>query len=232
MMKALIMTRLLLAIFLMVCNNSLAHEQAEDYRFNPFQFKLPEYNIKADVEELESIRELPENYKEVNSNGYSFFIPKSFKTKEKMRNALSVHIENGELLFIVLKQYPNHLLCKTPELEKDYCSIFNTRRDILYKTYTLTPEDLSKQEYLGKGFSWVVFYKGVYFEKISDIKIYERDGFMFFRDKFKPDIFLKRKKINVAVSSPKNDELLNITFTTTDEKLVMDILKSFQLSSN
>lgn len=59
--------------------------------------------------------------------------------------------------------------------------------------------------------------------------MYKRDGFIFFRHDSKPGTPLENIKARIMISSPKDDELLNITFLVKDEKLIMDVIKSFNL---
>lgn len=211
------------------CAHVFAHDQAEDYRFNPFQFKLPEYRFKADVKHIISTTQTPDSYKSVQFQSYRFLIPKTFTTRDEDLRTLSVRDGNGKGMFLMTLERPDLLLCGKAKNEKDYCSVFDDRRDLLTKTFTLTPEDLTKQEYRDRGYSWIVFYKGVHFQYVSEIKMYASDGFFFFRQDLKSSAPMKDIKVNVKISSPKDDQLLDITFLVKDEELIMDFIKSFQL---
>ena len=217
-------------LLLFFCSNVFAHEQAEDYRSNPFQFRLPEYKYKATPIQIDSISKPSANYKTVMYDNYTFFLPKSFSfQKEDGMSTWLIRDKNKKGLFFISTNPSDFLLCGDSSIEKDYCSVFNTRKELLFKTFTLTPEDLAKPEYMSKGYSWIVFYKGIHFKYVSDIKIYERDGFSFFREDIKPDAPMNSLKVNLRIVSPKDDELIDVSFVVKDEKLIMDFIKSFKV---
>lgn len=227
------MKNIILYMTLIFCSNALAHNQAENYRYNPFQFMLPEYRFKAESESIGSIDGLPDGYKKVEIHGYRFFVPDVFilQTDKGIPGALAVLDKNNKGLLMIDMIASDVFLCSDDrkEIDKDYCSVFETRRDLLYKSYTLIPDDLSKPEYRSKGYSWIIFDKGNLFEDVSDLKLYERNGFIFFRHNLKPNAPLSSTKTIIMISSPKDDELLGISFFVKDEKLIMDVIKSFQL---
>ncbi len=205
---------ILIFILIFFNSNIFAHGQAEEYRFNLFQFNLPGYYYKANTIHIDSVLNVPDNYKSVEFDGYRFFVPEAFilQTDKSIPGTLAVLDKNNKGLLMIDIIASDIFLCSDDrkEIDKDYCSAFKTRRDLLLKTYTLTPDDLSKPEYQSKGYSWIIFNKGNLFEDVSDLKLYKRNGFIFFRHNLKPNAPLSSTKTIIMISSPKNDELLSI----------------------
>lgn len=204
--------------------------QTDDYRYNPFRFELSEHHLKADSIPINSISQLPNEYKAVDFNNYQFFIPNSAILKKADKSTLVVLDENKKGLFIITLKPSNIFTCFNDDNRKDFCSVFDSRRELFVKTFTLTPNDLSQKKYASKsiGHSWLIYYKASKFENVTSIKMYNRDGFIFFRqNSIHPHPMAD--KAFFFISSPKNDELLDIVFLVNDEKLIMNVIKSFQL---
>lgn len=145
------MKNVLFYITLIFYSNTFAHDQAEDYRYNHFQFKLPEYNYKAATVQVNSVTETLDNHKLVEFYGYRFSVPETFILHKESKSSLIVRDKNKNGLFFLSTNPPDFLLCGDAENEKDFCSAFDSRRDLLVKYYTLTPKDLAKKEYMGRG---------------------------------------------------------------------------------
>ncbi|MEE9413229.1 MAG: hypothetical protein V3V22_09290 [Methylococcales bacterium] len=209
------------------CFNARATDQV-DHRYNPFQFKLTEHYLKAKPILIDSIALLPNNYQTIEFNGYQFYVPESFILSKEDQSTLAILDENKKGLFLITLKPSDALMCNDTDNRKDYCSAFDSRRELFVKSFTLTPKDLSQQQYSSIGHSWIVFDKASMFEDVTDIKMYERDSFIFFRQYSKPPHPMANKTF-IFISSPKDDELLDITFLVEDETLIMDAIKSFQL---
>lgn len=76
---------------------------------------------------------------------------------------------------------------------KDFCSSFIYTKDFYQKLFTLTPDDLSKSQYVAKGYVGIVHRKGKMFYRVSDIMIYKGGNSVAYRMDFKDsDMSIKR----------------------------------------
>ena len=55
--------------------------------------------------------------------------------------------------------------------------------------------------------------------------MYERDGFSFFREDIKPDAPMNNLKVKLRIVSPKDDELIDVSFVIKDENIIMYFIK-------
>ena len=68
------------------------------------------------------------------------------------------------------------------------------------------------------------------FEQAKDVQLYEKDGFYFLYEEFKKDFVAHSAvKSTITISSPKNDDYFYMTFLVNDEKLIMNVIKSFRV---
>lgn len=201
----------------------------EDHRFNPFQFPLPEYNLKAKTIKLKNLDSPPDNYKSVKLLGHSSVIPKAVKIQASkvILNPLYIDaLDGNKVIFIMNKEKDDFILCSAEnrKITMDYCSAFSSRRDYFFKLWTLTPADLEKKEYIQIGYSWLVHQKGSIFQFVEKLIVYEKDDFTFFRKNMISD---NSSKVTFHISNNKTDELYSVSFVTDDEEIIMNFIRSF-----
>ncbi len=201
----------------------------DDHRLNPFQFPLPEYNLKAKTIKLKNLDTPPDNYKLVKLLGNIAIIPKVGKIapSKVFLDPLYVDATDGsKVIFIMNKEKDNFILCSDEDrkITMDYCSAYNSRRDYFLKLWTLTPVDLEKEKYIQAGYSWLVHQKGSVFQFVDELIIYEKDNFTFFRKNMTPE---SSNKVSFHISNNKTDELYSVSFLTEDEEIIMNFVRSF-----
>lgn len=202
----------------------------QSYRSNPFLFPYPEYHFKADSIDIEPIP-IKKNSAVVDLKQ----IPIRFGTNTK--DSLEVIEKPGSsyqikginnMLFLVRLEKEKYMGCagKSKEIAKDLCSAFDSSKDYFTKLYTLTPDDLSKEQYAPLGNDWIVHHKGSWFKDVSDIYIYKSSKFIAFRRDFRLESKLKSE---ILIFHDKiSPNYISMAFDLIDENLIENILKTIE----
>lgn len=156
-------------------------------------------NFDTTPKPMESVETIS-GYKDVIFKDYKFLIPKEH-TSELFDDNNIIIKNNGKGVFFVT--------FSTKHIPKG----FNSRREFLI--YELNyPEDQKK----------------VRFQNDNKVDVYKKDDeFYFLREDSRDYRDNKKTLSNVSISSPTNDDYFYISFLVDDEKLKMNVLKSFRL---
>ncbi len=121
--------------FLLFISLSLsANEFPIDDRHNSFQFKYPEYKLKAKIVQINHSNQPPKHYKIAKFYGFKFYVPEKFILQyDEGMSALAVRDKNNKGKFLISVLPTNSLLCSDARKnnEKDYCSAFVNQRDLI-----------------------------------------------------------------------------------------------------
>ncbi|MBU1169356.1 MAG: hypothetical protein KKD44_07305 [Proteobacteria bacterium] len=164
--------------------NAAFCDDMSDYRYNPFQFIYSEYNYKADKIKISKIQTAPEGLTKVNFFGLSAFVPAQYVKTIDENNPNRVIFKSDNNIFFIEREKELRSGCIDEQVasrNKDFCSAFNSTKDLFYKFFTLTADDLKKsKEPPSVGVLWIIHQKGFLFENTKDIHIYEGDKFTAF----------------------------------------------------
>jgi hypothetical protein len=153
--------------------------------------------------------ETPHDYKEViYDNRYIFSVPQKYDVKRS----------DNEFIFVLAGKKVLFGVNETPTvyIPNDYGLKNYTRRQLLSAFYD--KKHVSNKDVIGT--------REMFFELATYIAVYKRDGFIFFRQdrNQNPDI-----QTSLTISSPVNDDVINAVFSTSDEELIMNFIKSFRV---
>src|SRR5574337_934216 len=144
------MRTMIISIVLLVLSGCSCHENFSAYRYNPFQFVYPEYQLKAEVTEIPSSSFSTVSGTPIDFFGLNAMLPPQWAalTKGKTVKENEIVFKSGKDVVIVSREKANLLGCEYSEFRdgnKDFCSAFESIEDFYWKLYTLTPELLSKE---------------------------------------------------------------------------------------
>lgn len=172
---------LLLTCFLA---NSGYCDDLMDYRYNPFQFVYPEYNYKADVIKIKKKTDSFNSLTRVSFFGLSAYVPSGYVDIVDNKNPEQVIVKSGKNIFFIdhEKELRSGCIDKQVALRnRDFCSAFESTKDLFYKFFTLTADGIKKTETPPPvGLLWIIHQKGILFESTKEIHIYEGDNFTAF----------------------------------------------------
>ena len=154
-----------------------------NYRYNPFQFNYPEYNYKADVTIINGSIESFENLAQVKFFGLSAYVPKNFVKTVRNEVYNQVTVKSDDFIFFMTKEKELLSGCIEEKVKfnnKDFCSAFSSTKELFEKLFTLTADDLTKQNQSSIGDMWIIHRKGFLFEKTKAIHIYKGKAFTAF----------------------------------------------------
>lgn len=203
----------------------------DNYRFNPFQFPYPEYHYKAEIVPISSLNKGLVDSIRINCFGIDISLPKNFNTKlnqesnscivirSRNNNGLIINRENDKLMGCADKNEKNN--------NKDFCSSFTSTKDFYYKLFTLTPNDLSNDKYMSKGYAWLVHRKGWMFYQVSNIMIYKGANWVVYRMDFKNLDMSVKTELVIFPESLKPD-YLTIGMNFTDNDIINTMISSLQ----
>lgn len=195
---------------------------SEEYRYNPFQFHLPEYSMKSETINLE--KNFKHNHPSTIIDLFGIkvnFTQKNLKIKKINPTTILVKLDDKKA---VLVNYEKEILMgcmdeKEKKQNKDFCSSFSSTKDFYYKAFRLTKEDLLKEEYRCKGFSWIVHKKGIIFKRVSDIKIYEKQNMTIFRTDLNDKKMSAATELFIFKNDIKPDHVI-FTFNFKDKEFI------------
>ncbi len=135
---------------------------------------------------------------------YSFVVPEKYDVKRT---------DTGYLFIVTLENKGLVGVYETPTFNKpeDY-GLNITRRKLVSAFYDPT--------YIGN--KDVIATRKEIFKSSSNITVYKRDGFIFFRRFTNEEPF-------ITISSPINDDIINAGFSTNNEEFIMNFIKSFRV---
>ncbi len=147
----------------------------------------------------------PKGYKTViYDKRYSFAVPEKYDVKRT---------DTGYLFIVTPANKSLVGVYETPTFNKpeDY-GLNITRRELVSAFYDPT--------YIGN--KDVVATRKEIFKSSSNITVYKRDGVIFFRRFTNEEPF-------ITISSPVNDDIINVGVSTDNEELIMNFIKSFRI---
>jgi hypothetical protein len=167
--------------------NSACCDDLADYRYNPFQFVYPEYNYKADIQKIKKKTGSFNGFSKVNFFGLSAFVPSEYVKTVNNENPDTVTFKSGKSVFVMTKEKDLRSGCNDEQVSsenKDFCTAFSSTKDLFYKLFTLTAEDIRNPEsnVSSTGILWIIHRKGMLFENTQTIHIYEGTDFTAFVD--------------------------------------------------
>ncbi|MBN1981567.1 MAG: hypothetical protein JW795_08555 [Chitinivibrionales bacterium] len=236
-MKSCIRFKIIVTLFYLVWLSSCCvKNEFSGYRNNPFQFPYQEYYLKPDTVALSQAVEpvtKPGAFVEISLKDYSFSLDTAWFDRMSIIDADTSSLgffKNGRRTFVVSYNEEKMMGCLDSagrEAEKDFCSAFHSSEDYFFKLFVLTPDDLGKDEYFGRGYEWIVHHKGSYFERVRKTAIYRRDEIVIFRRDF--------KKTNTSLLTteliifPKKiaPDFLTVGLISTPDEFVMNFIGSF-----
>jgi len=160
--------------------------------------------------------DIPKGYKSVSYNKkYKLAIPEDFKLKQHDFGIqfLVITSPDGKAA-IILNEIPatNKMLLNSEE----YGLKAYSRRQLL--TAIFDTKYVSNNE--------VNETRKIIFGNSSNVEVYTRDGFMFFRENRMDH---PKTEASVRVSSPINDDVFTMDFLVGDEDLIMNVIKSLKV---
>lgn len=225
------MKRLLCLIpLLLIC--SCQSKVMNDYRYNPFQFSYSEYYLTAKVVSLPTPKtKIKTNLINLNSHNISFGFNQNNIDTVKV-NSDTAHIKSEDKFLGIISVYKEELMgcsSRIKEYKKDFCGAFNSSEEYFKKIFTLTPNDLTKDEYAGIGNQWIIHDKGSFFEDVEKTLIYKKPTLIAFRSDLKESAG-KPVKTNLFVFHNKlSPDFIHISFTVLDEELIVSFLNSLEV---
>lgn len=214
-----------MSLFVLGCPNQVG---CEDYQNNPFQFPfpVPEYYLKADIENV-TPNYLNNEHMIIDVFNTKFSVDKNYADEVIKKNDYFTIKKSGKKVFIIMignekyVRYNN----KMRTSEKDFNLAFLTTKKYLEKIFLLTPDDLPKEEYLAIGNRWIVHNKSNFFKGVEKIKIYKAARFEAFRIDFKP--LNDKAKVDLRIFQIKDpDKFLIFVFMNRNESLIEQILST------
>ena len=157
---------------------------------------------------------IPKGYKKVSFNKkYTVAIPKSWNIEllDFDDQLYAVRDEKGNATIMLDEIHATNKVFFNPER---YGLNHYTRRQLITALFDQT--HLSNIE--------VNESRKLIFKRLKNASVYNRAGFLFFREDMKVD---DKIKSTITVSSPKNDEILSISFFIKDQELIMNFIQSF-----
>lgn len=157
------------------CQSSHNQNNFSEYRYSIFQWVYPEYNLKAKVLPIPSETPQKEGYSKIVFFGFTANIPDEFNhpRPQTQQNTLVFKAGNGKTALLIMLEDEALLLCSeyAKEREKDFCSAFGSAQEYYHKLYTLTAAAIDENTTTGD--MMLIHSKGILFEHIPAIKIYE-----------------------------------------------------------
>lgn len=178
---------IVVALFVTACSTN---QGFEGYRYNPFQYPYPEYDLKAKLIPISNEKIKSEN----NMVNLEFFGLKSyvpdelFKAEQKEAKENKIIYKDGDKFLIIIREKENLLGCVDEQVKymnKDFCSAFDSTKDYYDKLYSLTPEDLKRCNNSMTGNKWIVHRKGFTFENVDTLNKYIGKDFIAFESCYK-----------------------------------------------
>jgi len=216
-------------IFQSVCFSTEAG--FENYRYNPFQYPYPEYYLKPEIVNLSNNADF-DGVERIHFFGLSAVLEKNTFDEIKTKDDKQVVVLKNSKPLLLIDKTPEELMgCVLPEarmLDLDFCSSFDSSKIFFEKLFSLTPDDLKKEEYAARGNNWIVHRKGMMFKNVEKIYIYRTDGVVAFRKDIKS---AKRwsLKTEIWVFPDKiAPDYLSIGFTSTDETMIQNFIMSLE----
>jgi hypothetical protein len=202
----------------------------ENYRYNPFQFPYPEYNLKADSVFISSVDHstIPNSIK-IDYFGFQSYIDSTIFDSIVSRGDRGYYFyKNNKKVFIILFNKDSLIGCSDSEsrsINRDFCSAFSSNKEYFQKLYTLTPDDLNKRKYFPLGNSWIVHQKGIIFQDIKSISIHIHNEFIAFRRDYNLEKNLSVSNGVVVFHNNLNPNYsISFAFSTSNELLVKQLL--------
>lgn len=219
-----------LSLFLI--SNSFAFQQSngfQGYRFNPFQFPYPEYEYTAKQIVIDETIRSDKDSKIINCFGVSIAFPKeiSDQVDQKSKSRLLIKSKNNKAIVVNFEN--ENLMGCSDETErnnnKDFCSAFSSTEDFYNKLFSLTPEDLSSDQYLSTGYKWIVHRKGQMFNRVSGIEIYKGNNYSVYRTDIKDDKMSIKSELFIFPESIKPNYLV-LSMNFRDDEIIKTIVSS------
>ena len=219
---------------LFLISNSFAVQQSngfQDYRFNPFQFPYPEYEYTAKQIIINKTSRSEKDLKIIDCFGVSIAFSKEFfdhvdqksksrlLIKSKNNNAIVVNFENENLMGCSDETERNN--------NKDFCSAFSSTEDFYNKLFSLTPEDLSNDQFLSTGYKWIVHRKGQMFNRVSEIMVYKGNDYSVYRTDIKDDEMSIKSELFIFPESIKPNYLI-LSMNFKDDNVIKTIVSSIK----
>ena len=207
-------------------------DDMSDYRYNPFQFVYPEYNYKADSLKIKKKTASLDNQTKVNFFGLSAYVPSEYAVTVNDESPDKVVIKSGKNVIVMTKEKELRSGCIDEQVasrNKDFCSAFSSTKDLSYKLFTLTADDINKSDTPPSvGVLWIIHQKGFLFENTKDIHIYEGDKFTAFvqvRKDIKEHGIAKDIDLFHEKTLPDH---ISIGTTITDDKFLNNFLETLE----
>ena len=147
---------------------------------------------------------------------YTLAIPKDFKIERSDINkkVFGVRSSSGGLIIMIDELLASNKIILNPER---YGFDGNNRRQLLSAIYDknhVTNDEVNEAREL-------------IFESLNNLVVYKRGGFLFIREDRKDDTTIKT---SLTISSPKNDEIITMSFTVDNEDLILNVIKSLKVN--
>ncbi len=173
-------------------------------------------DFNTEPQPIETI-DIPIDYKRVSYNDkYTLAIPKDFKIERSDINkkVFGVRSSSGGLIIMIDELLASNKIILNPER---YGFDGNNRRQLLSAIYDknhVTNDEVNEAREL-------------IFESLNNLVVYKRGGFLFIREDRKDDTTIKT---SLTISSPKNDEIITMSFTVDNEDLILNVIKSLKVN--
>lgn len=181
------MRKIAVLLFLAICLfvNSACCDDMSGYRRYPFQFVYPEYNYKAPVTQIKNTIRSYNGLTKVVFFGLSAYIPSKYASLLNNVSQDKVIIKSGENSIVMTREKERMSGCDDEGVasrNKDFCSSFSSTKDLSYKLFTLTADEIiaKSDPPPAVGLLWIIHQKGILFQNTEKIHIYEGNGFAAF----------------------------------------------------
>ena len=197
-----------------------------NYRYDPFQFSYKEYHYKADVVLINESSKPSVKYFDM--FGINAGLPEKYMGKiEKKGAQVQITSDHGTMLF---RLEEDHLMgCAIEKVRSsnlDFCSAFDSTQGYYQKLFTLTPENIGEPRI--KGNLWIIHEKGVAFEHVKKIIVFEGRNFKGYLRVFNnPDWKIRQEMVLFHDRIPDKGYVVFAT-TIADEDFMADFLSSFK----
>jgi len=197
-----------------------------NYRYDPFQFSYKEYHYKADVVVINESSK--PSVKLFDLFGITAGLPEKYMGKIQKTDAqIQIKSDHGTLLFRLEKE---HLMgCTNKKIRSsnlDFCSAFDSTQGYYQKLFTLTPENIGESR--TKGDLWIIHEKGVAFEYVTKLTVFEGKDFKGYLRIFNnPDLKIRQEIVIFHDRAPEKGYIVMAT-TIADDDLIANFLSSLR----
>ncbi|MBU1169358.1 MAG: hypothetical protein KKD44_07315 [Proteobacteria bacterium] len=166
---------------------SIANEtpNLSEYRYNIFQWVYPEYYFKAEQVSIKKEGMKKEAGHAITFFGLSACIPDEYTEPNQIsKNSVTYRTSGKKTGLAISIDDETKLLCSdiAKSREKDFCSSFNSAKEYYHKLFSLTPDSID--ETTSTGDMLLIHAKGIFFEHIKKIKIYNGKSFTAYAREF------------------------------------------------